>query len=159
MKQAGLFDKPAPTHDQKMLLVADAVAKASPDPSSKIGCIILHQIGKHEVGRGFNSFPEQSICDKAYYDDRSLKYDRIVHAEMRAIISAGRLSCIGGSLYVSCPPCKECAKSIAEARIARVYFWSSRMQHSFVQRFPESINTAMTIFAENGVKVVEVPDL
>jgi dCMP deaminase len=147
------------TFDQKVLKDVDTVALASPDPSSKMGCIILHGVGKHEVGRGYNSFPEQCVCDKSYYDNRPLKYDRVIHAEMRAIISAGRLACIGGSLYTGCPPCKECAKHLAEARIARVYFWRSRLQHSFVQRFPDNIATAMTIFAENDVKVVEIPDL
>lgn len=144
------------TH-QKRLKIADSISRASPDPSSKIGCVIFSEFGM-EVGRGCNSFPTRSCADVSVYDNRPAKYDRIIHAEMRAIILAGKLACTRASLYTGCPPCKECAKGIAEAGITTVYFWSSRMQHSFVQRYPENIDTAMTIFAECGVKVQEIED-
>lgn len=142
---------------QKRLQIADTFAANSPDPSSKIGAILYNQFGV-SCGHGWNSFPKQMVVDKAYYHDRALKYDRVIHAEMRCILLAG-VDSVGGSLYTGCPPCKECAKHIAEARVGKVYFWESRLHHDFVKRNPENVHVAMQVLAECDVKVIQIPDI
>lgn len=142
---------------QDRLRIADTFASNSPDPSSKIGAILYNQFGV-SCGHGWNSFPANMIVDSSYYHNRDLKYDRVIHAEMRCLLMAG-LDCLGGSMYTGCPPCKDCAKHIAEARVKRVYFWESRMHHDFVKRNSENIHVAMQVLAECDVKVIQIPDI
>lgn len=139
------------------LRIADSYAANSPDPSSKMGAVLYNQYGV-ACGFGWNSFPTNMVVDKAYYHDRALKYDRVIHAEMRCLLMAGP-DTYGASLYTGCPPCKECAKHVAEARVKTVYWWTSRMKHSFVQRYPENIQVSMQLFAECDIKVIPIPDL
>lgn len=142
---------------QKRLVIADKFAERSPDPSSKIGAILYNRLGL-SAGHGWNSFPNQMVVDAAYYLDRTLKYDRVIHAEMRCLLMAGNDS-VGGRLYTGCPPCKDCAKHIAEERVTEVYFWESRMNHPFVQRNAANVHVAMQIFAECGIRVIQIPDV
>jgi len=53
-----------------------------------------------------------------------LEFSRSVHAEMHAILNAGRISgsIVGGSLYVTTYPCHSCARHIVAAGIRTVYY-------------------------------------
>ena len=53
--------------------------------------------------------------------DEFTKYDVIAHAELNAIVSAGR-SVEGCTLYVLAFPCNECAKAIIGAGIKKVIY-------------------------------------
>jgi dCMP deaminase len=97
------------------------LAAISPDPSTKVGAIIYGRSGD-AVGYGWNSFPANSIADEAYYQNRELKYDRIIHAEMRCLQRASWTQAWGGTLYTSMAPCKDCAKHICDAMVSRVYY-------------------------------------
>jgi dCMP deaminase len=46
-----------------------------------------------------------------------------VHAEANAIIRAGHAASKGGTLYVTCEPCQQCANMIAAAEIRETVVW------------------------------------
>lgn len=53
-----------------------------------------------------------------------IEFSRSVHAEMHAIINAGRTpnSLLGGKLYVTTYPCHSCARHIVAAGISEIYY-------------------------------------
>lgn len=132
------------------------LAAKSPDPSTKVGAIV-YNMGGVRHGEGFNSFAFRSICkaDLVYYNNRELKYDRIIHAEMRALMMAGN-EAFNGSLYTTLVPCKECAKHICDAGIKTVIFPAACMRSDWVQRNPAVVQITMQLFAESGVQVIAV---
>lgn len=54
-----------------------------------------------------------------------IEYSRSIHAEMEAIVSAGRtgkVGMVGGTLYTTTFPCHNCARHIVAAGISKVYY-------------------------------------
>lgn len=142
---------------QDRLTFCNQLAQRSPDPSTKVGAMVYAKYNV-SVGIGWNSFPLNSKACLSYYHNRPLKYDRIIHAEMRALLIAGDHA-MEGSLYTSLVPCKECAKYICEAGITHVYFFESCLHSDWVKRFPDVVQVSMQLFAESDVNVVQVPDV
>jgi dCMP deaminase len=136
-------------------------AQNSPDPSTKVGARLYssetNSSGEPYIclSKAFNSFPASIAVGPEYYDNRELKYDRMIHSEMRCLLDAGSMA-IGGTLYTSMVPCKDCAKHIAEARLVRVYYPASAMLSDFVKRQSASVHTGILILAECGVDLIEV---
>jgi deoxycytidylate deaminase len=64
------------------------------------------------------------------------EFGRAVHAEMEAILSAGRMSISvrGATLYTTTFPCHNCTKHIVDAGIARVVF---------IEPYPKSLARAL----------------
>lgn len=92
-------------------------AQGSPDPSTKVGAVVTNELGII-CGGGFNDFPPG--VPKEWWEDRTLKYRGVVHAEVNAILEAGRFHCLGGTIYVTSHPCEACAKMIVAAGLKRV---------------------------------------
>lgn len=108
--------------DERYLDLAAGVAGWSKDPSRKIGAVAVGSKG-NVLAQGFNGFP-RGISDTAdRYDDRTRKYELVVHAEMNVIYNASYngVSLDGSTLYVhGLPACSECAKGIIQVGIKRV---------------------------------------
>lgn len=94
------------------------VAKWSKDPEAKVGCVIVSP-DRRQVAMGYNGFPAGLSDDQARLDDKGLKLQYMVHAELNAILNA-RTNLTGWTLYVTKSPCVECAKAIIQAGIGRV---------------------------------------
>ena len=116
--------------DRFYLELAEFVAnKLSRDPSTKVGAVLVHfreGIPPLEF-IGYNGFPCGVNDSEKYYNDRSLKYPRVVHAEINAILKAGHYA-QGSSLYVfptfAIPNiCGECAKVALQAGIKELIGW------------------------------------
>lgn len=103
--------------DGRMMQLAAHVARWSKDPSTQVGAVITDP--NHRVlSLGFNGFPAR-VAD-INMDELNYKYDRVVHAELNALLFA-RGPVVGGTLYVwPMPPCSRCAGPIIQAGIARV---------------------------------------
>jgi dCMP deaminase len=100
-----------------MLNLAREVASCSKDPSTKVGAVIADAANR-VLSLGFNGYP-RGVAD-VNLDDREYKYERIVHAELNALLFA-RGSVAGATLYVwPMPPCARCAGPIIQAEIFRV---------------------------------------
>lgn len=97
---------------------AKDMAARSPDPSTKVGCVIVDHRRGVTVGAGWNQFPEG--VPALFWETRERKYKHVVHAEVMALLAAGPAA-KGCDLYVTHHPCRECAKMIAAAGIRTVY--------------------------------------
>jgi dCMP deaminase len=137
-------------HDRWFQLV-ETVSQWSYDPSTKVGALILPQNSDVPI-LGWNGFPRKVKDLKERYENRQLKYDLVVHAEMNAILNATRhgINIQNGTLYVSFFPCQNCAKCIAQAGIKKIFYKKSDEQ--FLERWKDSINISKLIFEESSVK-------
>ena len=143
------------SHVDRMLFCQYTLAPRSPDPSTKGGCIIYAEYGV-SVGVGWNSFPINMKVDDSYYSNRDLKYPRVIHAEMRALLGASDQA-FKGQLYCNLPPCSDCAKHICDAGLLEVYIAESGMKSEWARRCSASVQLSMQLFDECSIKVVEVP--
>lgn len=105
--------------DNRFIDMARLVSSWSKDPSTQVGAVIVRP-DRTVAGVGYNGFPRGYSDDPAFYIERSVKYDRIVHAEANAILgSHGPLN--GTTIYTwPIPPCSHCAGLIVNAGITRV---------------------------------------
>lgn len=71
------------------------------------------------------------------------EYGRAVHAEMEALISAGRngVSTVGATMYTTTYPCHNCAKHIVAAGVERVIYIEPYPKSFALKLHDDSINT------------------
>src|SRR5436305_279131 len=82
--------------DLRYLEIARQVSCWSKDPSTKVGAVISDNQGR-VVALGYNGFARnvEDAVDKL--SDRAVKYEMVVHAEVNAVLIAGR-STAGGAI-------------------------------------------------------------
>ena len=102
------------------LAIADIVAQASYCKKRQVGAVIT--INDRIVSTGYNGMPSgmpnDCECDKEHKVTRNV----VIHAEMNAILAATKagISLDGAILYVTYPPCINCAKHILQTGIKLV---------------------------------------
>ena len=134
--------------DQRFLDLALYVAGWSKDPSTQVGAVITRE--KFIVSLGFNGFPA-GIADDERMENRSTKYQIVIHAEENAILSA-RQDLRGATLYVApLLPCSSCAAKIIQVGIMRVV--ARIAHHDAPERWAEPCAMALSLFEEAGVQV------
>lgn len=132
--------------------LARFISKWSKDPSTKVGAVIVDDDNR-VVSTGYNGFAKRVSDDGGRYDDRTVKYKIILHAEENAIMFARR-NLEGCSLYVTnLYPCAHCASLIIQSGIRKVYIQKSL---DIPERWKESMEWTMRLFKEGGVEVIEV---
>jgi dCMP deaminase len=135
--------------DHRFLALAEFVAGWSKDPSTQVGAVVMRP-DKTVASLGFNGFP-RGVADDKRLEDRALKYELVVHAELNAILHA-REPLAGYTLYTwPLPPCSRCAAAIIQAGIMRV------VSPPPIERWRESCELAASILREAGVVVEVVP--
>lgn len=133
--------------DERFLRVAQEVATWSKDPSTKVGCVLVN-LDRHIIATGYNGFP-RGVCDHAQrYEDRSVKYLMVQHAEANAVLQAVA-DMRSATAYVTHRPCAGCSGILIQAGITRVV--SYHADGSFAERFADSFKASETMFAEAGV--------
>jgi dCMP deaminase len=145
--------------DFRMLSLASVVAGWSKDPSTKIGAVIARP-DNTVLSLGFNGFPRGCADDPGLYEDRVRKYERVVHAELNAILTAPERP-QGCTLYVWPPAmspgnCSRCAAAIIQAGITRVVHLEGK-KLDFLDRWGASYAEATVMYGEAGVAVVGYP--
>lgn len=131
----------------------------SKDPSTKVGAVLVGP-NKELRGAGFNGLPI-GVADLAErYHDRETKLEMIVHAEMNAIVLAGRngIATLGCTLYVmgfgadgicfSGPPCCRCAVHAIQAGVVACV----AADIDVPERWRASTDRSMILMAEAGVE-------
>lgn len=107
----------------RFIQMAQLVSTYSKDPSTKCGAVIVRP-NRTIASVGYNGFPRGCNDSPSIYEDRELKYARVIHAEMNAI-----LNCVerpeGYSIYTypsgTGPSCERCSAHIIQAGIKEVY--------------------------------------
>ena len=87
--------------------------------------------------------------------DLSTQYPLTIHAEANAVANAALTgtSLKGCTLYVSAPPCADCAGLIIQAGISEVRYL--RANQDFSSRWKKSYDLGLEMFETVGIKVKE----
>lgn len=137
--------------DRFYLGLADYIATASKDPSTKVGAVLVRP-NNTIASVGYNGFPRGMSDDHELYADRPTKYSRIVHAEMNAILNAqGPVE--GCTLYCTFLPCDRCAVFVVQAGITRVVAPAPTPDQ--IERWGTSLDNTRAIFLEAGIALTE----
>lgn len=132
--------------DGRFMRQALEVATWSKDPEVKVGAIVVSP-DKRRVSWGYNGFP-RGVHDTK---DRLKGAERVpltAHAELNTILNAG-CDLSGWTLFVTRPPCLECAKAIIQARISRVVCMALPADSSW----HENCKQATSLMREAGLTV------
>lgn len=137
--------------------LAIAIATASKDKSTQVGCAILNP-NKSVNSLGFNGFPSSIEDDSEILADkarREEKYALMIHAEANAIDRAvgGLQGLTGASLFVTHHPCSKCALRIAATPIKNVLYLEDK---EFEERNKEDLAISKTIFEKASVSFTAV---
>tara|TARA_R100000388_G_scaffold93190_2_gene77345 strand:- start:1023 stop:1334 length:312 start_codon:yes stop_codon:yes gene_type:complete len=100
---------------------------------------------------GYNGFPRG--VEDYNLNDREYKYARTIHAELNAVLSA-RTSVEGCHAYVSLCPCSNCAASLVQAGITKVFF--NPIPEELMERWGDSFRITFDILSQAGVEYAEV---
>lgn len=137
--------------ERRFMRMAELVATWSKDPSTQVGCVIVDS-ERRVLSHGYNGFPRGVYDDRERYMNRAQKYPRIVHAEANAIMNSRNLDdLVGARMFVTLPPCCECAKLIIQAGILDVYF-PRNLDQKAMARWEESMEFTDSMFIEAGVR-------
>lgn len=135
--------------DLRFLRLADHISQWSKDPSTKTGAVIVDQ-NRRIISTGFNGLPQGVIDLPQRYTDRDEKYRMIMHADLNAILFAGR-NLMGCTLYtMPFEPCDQCAAAICQSGITRVL--SIYLTAEIALRWETSCQRARTMLAERNIK-------
>ncbi len=140
-------------YNEWQLHKAAVVATRSRDPSTKCGAVIIRP-NKTICSEGYNGFPKNMEDRVEWYDDRAEKYPRVIHAEMNAIKHAAE-DIEGYTIFITRPPCTECAKHIASWGLAEVV-WTDHSERSLTAEEKMDTSRAKRTLDECGVKMTVV---
>lgn len=139
--------------DRWFLGMAEYVATASKDPSTKVGAIIVDP-QRRIVSTGYNGLPQGVEDTDERLNNREIKYSMIIHGERNALLFAGR-SVAGCTLYtIPFLPCAACASMVIQAGIKRVV-----SPYSDNPRWVENFKLTEQLFTEAGVEFTVLRDV
>lgn len=134
--------------DRRFLEMAKLISTWSKDPSTKVGAVIADKDNRI-ISVGYNGFPRDIVDYEEALNDRELKYQIIIHAEINAIMFANRSlkDCV---LYTyPFEPCSKCASIIIQSGISKVV-----SKPNTEERWEESFKISRKLFHEAGVELV-----
>lgn len=141
--------------DRRFLRIAEEVRLWSKDPGTKVGCVLVND--RRILSTGYNGFPATISDDLERYIDRDYKLSVTVHAEANAILNAAKngTKVEGSTLYVTFPPCSQCASAVIQAGVAQVVCPDPA---TAPERWRSNFIAANNLFYEAGVKVLYYSD-
>lgn len=119
--------------------LASRTSMMSKDPNTKVGAVLTNP-DRRVVGMGFNGFPAATPDRPGLLEDREAKLARMIHAEMNAILQAGR-DATGATLYVygfADAPCTRCTAHIIQAGIVHIVVSGAETPKRWLKDFAES---------------------
>ena len=137
--------------DKRYLALAEPISTWSKDPSRKIGAVAVGEKGQ-VLAQGYNGFPRGIDDQESMYENKVVKYQHVVHAEMNCIYNAtyNGTSLDGATMYIhGLPVCSECAKGIIQVGIKRVV--TTEIDDSMPERWVESTQLTKKMFEEAEV--------
>lgn len=133
--------------DGRFIRLAQLVAGWSKDPSTKVGSVIVRP-DRTVASVGYNGFPRGTDDHPDLYNDRAVKYERVVHAECNAVLNA-KEPLDGYTCYIwPLPSCANCAATLIQSGITNVIYPEG---HPTAERFKDSIQIGSDMFHEAGV--------
>lgn len=146
--------RPVPSKFAYGLAEAQVAATRSKDPSTQVGAAIFDRSGRI-VAKGYNGFPE-GLEETEELWTRERKGDWVIHAEINAIANAARTgaSTLGGRMFLTIPPCLDCAKAVVAAGISEL-FYPEAAAKDWIERSPhwaESLEKSLTFLETCNVR-------
>lgn len=141
--------------DNRFLQLAELIGSWSKDPSTKSGAVIVRP-DRTIASVGFNGFAKMMNDDPKFYADRDLKYSRVIHSEVNALIHS-REPVEGFTLYthpLMC--CDRCVVQMIQAGITRFVYPEASM--GALERWGKSFELSEEYMAEARVTRREVTD-
>jgi len=105
--------------DRRFFRLAREISTWSKDPRTQVGAVIIRP-NKTICSTGYNGFARGMDDSPEMYENSQTKYERVVHAEMNAILTAPE-PVTGYGLYCTLMPCADCAKLVIQSGIEKVY--------------------------------------
>lgn len=106
--------------DRRFMDLAKLVSSWSKDPVVKVGAAVRGSDNR-VLSVGYNGFPAGIEDRENWLNDKETKRMMTVHAEVNALMYMPVVDARSATLYVTRPPCIECAKFIvAHGLIGRV---------------------------------------
>lgn len=139
------MSRPVEWWDNFYLTMAQQYSKASKDPSTKVGSVIIDS-DKRVVSTGYNGFPKGIKDSPERLNNRELKLSLTIHAECNALLYAK--SSLEDCTIFTWPfmPCSSCASKIIQKGIKRVV--SLKSENS---RWEQSFLLSKEIFKEANI--------
>lgn len=152
-------EDPAAKWHRRFLSMAREVSTWSKDPSTKVGAVMVNDL-REVVGLGYNGFPRGVADTSERLENREIKYEMVVHAEVNAMINAGHRA-RGATLYVwpsfGIPSiCSNCCKAVIQAGVKRVVGAVPDAPPEVQARWASSIATSRQMCQEAGVEMLAV---
>lgn len=128
----------------------DLMAERSKDPITRVAAMAVGMENRQLAG-GYNGFPKGVIENDERWE-RPTKYQFVVHAEINMIANAVRtgVKLAGSTMYITIPPCAECAKAVIQSGIVKVVYKNLPSQGSSLD-----YEHTTTMFKEAGVELVQ----
>ena len=133
----------------RYLDLAQFVSTWSKDPSTKVGAVIVSPTNR-VIALGFNGFPT-SVVDDSRLNDRTQKYEVIIHGEINAIITAARPLTLHTLYTFPFLPCSRCASIVIQSGITRVF-----SPRNTTERWEPNLDVSRGLFSEAGIYTAEV---
>jgi dCMP deaminase len=145
----------------KKLKLAERISRKSSDPSTKVGCVITNTDNRL-ISVGYNRMPCNCSNDVSLWNDRQIKYQRVLHAEVVAILNA-KEDIRGYNLYIwptasFMPICSRCASVICEKRIGRI-IWSYDPLETKFNHWKDKCEESVKMFNEAGIEIIGVENI
>lgn len=147
MKREDYFD-----WDEMFMGIAIIASARSKDPRTQNGAVIVDQKNRI-VSVGYNGFPRKCSDDQFPWDKEE-KEKYVIHAEINAILNAGK-EVDGYRMYLYSErgyyPCSNCAKVIVQSGIQSVYL-------AFINENAKGYdwNPTKKMFEASGVKIIPI---
>lgn len=141
--------------NERFLYLAEHVAGWSKDGSTQCGAVLVRP-DKTIASLGFNGFPRGIHDDPLMLADtgtqaRQMKLDRIIHAEMNALLFLSMPETDLTMYVYPMLPCHRCAVHIIQTGVQTVI-----ARKGVLDRWQHSMDISRKLFAEAGVQVKEI---
>lgn len=129
-------------------------ATRSKDISTRVGCVICQD--KLQVSQGYNGLPKGIPDTPEILENRELKLKLTKHAEANAIRYARKEDLVNATLYVTAPPCTQCAGDIIQSDIAVVRYL--KPTDDFESRYADDIKLSLETLRKANITVIMVEE-
>lgn len=135
-----------PSLDETFMTIAYVMKARATCLRRQVGCVVVDG-GNFILSTGYNGSPSRTphCTEVGCLLDASGSCVRTLHAEMNALLTAGRngVSLVGGHVYTTTRPCYRCALAIVQAGILTV---------TYAEPYPSDDEEAVaTLFQRAGV--------
>lgn len=141
--------------DLRFLDMAYLIASWSKDPSTQHGAVVVED--RRVLGLGFNGFPPRVADSKERLENRELKYQLVVHAEVNALLNCTTKS-DNATMYVDAIPCVRCMVTVLANQMVKVRrLVVVEPTPDYLSRWGESVKLTKGVIDEAGIEFLEVP--